>query len=128
MFSLQWLAPEVPLTRRRDPDLGRVRPILAPDHLDFLPDPLNSRQRACPSQSICHLRTMQDQLDHLLRLAARIADGPGKATGIPRLNVHSGHCPTPPVGGLMEPKVCLVLQGAKQIMIGEQVLRYDPAT
>jgi AraC-like DNA-binding protein len=71
---------------------------------------------------------MQDQLEHLLRLAARIADGPRKATAIPRLNVHTGHCQTPPVGGLFEPKVCLVLQGAKQIMIGEQVLRYDPAT
>jgi AraC-like DNA-binding protein len=71
---------------------------------------------------------MQDQLAHLLRLAAGIADGPRKATAIPRLNVHTGHCPTLPVGGLFEPKVCLVLQGAKQIMIGEQVLRYDPAT
>src|SRR5205085_1624029 len=75
-----------------------------------------------------HLRTMQEQLAQLLHLAARIADGPSKATAIPRLNVHAGHGPTPPVGGLFEPKVCLVLQGAKQIMIGEQVLRYDPAT
>jgi AraC-like DNA-binding protein len=71
---------------------------------------------------------MQDQLDRLLALASRIADGPSKPTAVPRLSVHTGHGPTPPVGGLFEPKVCLVLQGAKQIMIGEQVLRYDPAT
>jgi AraC-like DNA-binding protein len=49
-------------------------------------------------------------------------------TAVPRLCVHVGHGPTPPVSGLFEPKICLVLQGAKQIMIGEQVLRYDPAT
>ena len=71
---------------------------------------------------------MQEQLDHLLAHATRIADGPSRTTAIPRLCVHTSHGPTPPVGGLFEPKVCIVLQGAKQIMIGEQVLRYDPAT
>jgi AraC-like DNA-binding protein len=71
---------------------------------------------------------MQEQLARLRALAARHADGPSKSTAIPRLNLHAGHGPTPPVSGLLEPKFCLVLQGAKQIMIGEQVLRYDPAT
>jgi len=71
---------------------------------------------------------MQNQLDQLRALATRHAGGPSRATAVPRLHVHVGHGPTPPVSGLFEPKVCLVLQGAKQIMIGEQVLRYDPAT
>jgi AraC-like DNA-binding protein len=71
---------------------------------------------------------MQEQLARLCALAALHADGPSRATAISRLHVHVGHGPTPPVSGLFEPKICLVLQGAKQIMIGEQVLRYDPAT
>jgi AraC-like DNA-binding protein len=71
---------------------------------------------------------MQEQLARLRALAALHADGPSSETPIPRLNVHVGHGPTPPVAGLFEPKICLVLQGAKQIMIGEQVLRYDPCS
>lgn len=71
---------------------------------------------------------MQEQLSRLRALATAHAGGPSRATAVPRLHVHVGHGPTPPVSGLFEPKVCLVLQGAKQIMIGEQVLRYDPAT
>lgn len=71
---------------------------------------------------------MHEQLARLRALAALHADGPMAGTAIPRLAVHVGHGPTPPVSGLFEPKICLVLQGAKEIMIGEQVLRYDPAT
>lgn len=71
---------------------------------------------------------MQSQLASLLALADRHAGGPGFKTAIPRLSIYKSHGTTPPVGGLFEPKICLVLQGAKQIMIGEQVLRYDPAT
>ncbi|HTU09815.1 MAG TPA: AraC family transcriptional regulator [Allosphingosinicella sp.] len=71
---------------------------------------------------------MQDQLSRLRALAARHAGRTSYQTPVPRLSLYTGTCPTPPVSGLFEPKVCLVLQGAKQIMIGEQVLRYDPAT
>lgn len=61
-------------------------------------------------------------------IAARHADAPNWQTAIPRLSLYKGDGPTPPISGLFEPKVCIVLQGAKQIVIGEQVLRYDPAT
>ena len=71
---------------------------------------------------------MQSQLASLLALATRHVGGPGFTTAIPRLSIYKSHGTTPPIGGLFEPKICLVLQGAKQIMIGEQVLRYDPAT
>jgi len=71
---------------------------------------------------------MQEQLARLLALATRHTSGSGRPTAIRRLCVHVGHGPTPPVSGLFEPKICLVLQGAKQIMFGDQVLRYDPAS
>lgn len=71
---------------------------------------------------------MQEQLSRLRALALRHAATPAGPTAIPRLSAYTGTGTTPPISGLFEPKICLVLQGAKQIMIGEQVLRYDPAT
>jgi AraC-like DNA-binding protein len=71
---------------------------------------------------------MQEQLARLRALAVRHAALGANRTPVPRLNVYMGVGKTPPVSGMFEPKICLVLQGAKQIMIGEQVLRYDPAT
>ncbi|HEY5711260.1 MAG TPA: AraC family transcriptional regulator [Allosphingosinicella sp.] len=74
------------------------------------------------------LAVMHEQLDQLRDLAVRHGNGPNHETAVPRLAVHVGHAPTPPTSGLFEPRICLVLQGAKQIMIGDLVLRYDPAT
>jgi AraC-like DNA-binding protein len=74
------------------------------------------------------LALMHEQLGQLRDLAIRHGGGPNLETAVPRLAVHIGHAPTPPMAGLFEPRICLVLQGAKQIMIGDLVLRYDPAT
>lgn len=71
---------------------------------------------------------MHEQLNRLCAIAARHAAAPNWETAIPRLSLYIGHGPTPPISGLFEPKVCLVLRGAKQIMIGDKVLRYDPAS
>jgi AraC-like DNA-binding protein len=79
-------------------------------------------------REMADLALMHEQLARLRDLAILHADGPSNATAIPRLAVHIGHGPTPPISGLFEPKICLVLQGAKQIMFGDQVLRYDPAS
>ncbi len=71
---------------------------------------------------------MHEHLSRLCAIATRHADAPNWQTAIPRLSLYMGDGPTPPISGLFEPKVCIVLQGAKQIVIGDQVLRYDPAT
>jgi len=70
---------------------------------------------------------MLEQLELLRALAARHAEGRMKATAIPGVAIHKGCTPTEGAAGVFEPKLCLVLQGAKQIMIGDQLLRYDPA-
>ncbi|QAY95310.1 AraC family transcriptional regulator [Methylovirgula ligni] len=70
---------------------------------------------------------MAEELELLRALAARHAGGRHQETPIPRVAIHRGCAPTEISAGLFEPKLCLVLQGAKQIMIGDQVLRYDPA-
>jgi AraC-like DNA-binding protein len=100
-----------------------------PDPVVLLPDPLSSAQP--PLASAGHLTTsaiMQDQLDHLRILAMRHARGPRTQTAIPRVAIGMGHATTGPLPGLYEPMLCIVLQGAKQVMIGDQILRYDSAS
>ena len=50
-----------------------------------------------------------------------------RTTAIPRLALGVVEQPSRPMQALYEPMICLVLQGAKQVMIGDAVLRYDPA-
>lgn len=71
---------------------------------------------------------MDEQLHHLRGLAARHANGRRTETAIPRVVISTGRETTKPLPGLYAPMLCLVLQGAKQVMIGERVLRYDPAS
>ncbi len=48
-------------------------------------------------------------------------------TPIPRVTIAMALEPTPPKPGIFEPMLCLVLQGAKEVTIGDRKLRYDPA-
>jgi AraC-like DNA-binding protein len=70
---------------------------------------------------------MQEQLNRMRVLAQRHAGGARRETIIPRVAVHVGGATTKLMPSLYEPLLCLVLQGAKQVMIGDRVLRYDPA-
>lgn len=67
---------------------------------------------------------LQDMRDRVLRHA----DSANSASIVPRLNLGTATVPSDPVSIVYDPIVCVVLQGAKQVMIGEQVLRYDVAT
>jgi len=71
---------------------------------------------------------MQDQLNSLRELVARHAAGRRFDTAIPRVRVYLSEETTLPLPSVYPPSHCLVLQGAKEVMIGEQVLRYDPAS
>jgi len=68
---------------------------------------------------------MHEQLIRLRAIARRHANGPSHATGLQRVALHTGGMVTRPTPGVYVPAVCLVLQGAKQIMIGDRLLRYD---
>lgn len=48
-------------------------------------------------------------------------------TAIPRLNLIRMSLPTAPLPDLHEPAVCIIVQGAKQVLVGDQVFTYDPA-
>lgn len=71
---------------------------------------------------------MHEQLAKLRVIAERHADGRRNATILPRVSLHVGAHRTRPSPGVYEPSLCLILQGAKQVVIGNQVLRYDPAS
>lgn len=70
-------------------------------------------------------RTMQDQVTRMRILAERHADGPRHQTILPRVLVHRGEVARRPTHGLYEPSLVLVLQGAKQVTVGDRILRYD---
>ena len=71
---------------------------------------------------------MHEQLTRMREIAERHADGARRETLLPRVALHTGHTITEPTPSVYEPALCLVLQGAKQVIIGERILRYDPAS
>lgn len=50
------------------------------------------------------------------------------ATPIPRLQIIRVSAPTEPMIAPYEPALCIVAQGEKQAILGDETLRYDPAT
>jgi AraC-like DNA-binding protein len=71
---------------------------------------------------------MQDQLLQLRDLVLRHAKAPRTTTAIPRVAISLGRHATHLIPSIYEPMLCIVLQGAKEVMIGERQIRYDPAS
>ena len=63
-------------------------------------------------------------LEALADLAARHAEC-GDASSIPRVSLYVAREVSRPTPTLYRPMVCIVLRGAKRVMIGERTLRYD---
>jgi AraC-like DNA-binding protein len=65
----------------------------------------------------------------LATLIARHAPGDGMYDlPIPGVGLIRSGLPTEPIHVLHQPAVCIIAQGAKVVMLGEEVYRYDPAT
>ena len=69
---------------------------------------------------------MQQHLDALCAIARRHAREGLVDTAIPGVALMRSQQPTQPLMGVYTPRFCLVLQGAKELLIGDQKLRYDP--
>lgn len=69
---------------------------------------------------------MQDRLISLRAAAMRHA-GSTPATLLPRVGLLVADQPTTPNPAFYRPMLCVVLQGAKKVMIGDRTLRYDTA-
>jgi AraC-like DNA-binding protein len=67
---------------------------------------------------------MADDLIILRGLLLRHATGRRIATAIPRVKLMRCDGPTELIPMLFDPALCLVVQGAKRILVGDQVLRY----
>ena len=70
---------------------------------------------------------MTQQLNTMLELALRHAKGLRTQTPIPRLHLNMLPQSTRPLPGVYQPMFCLILQGAKEVTIGDRRFRYDPA-
>jgi AraC-like DNA-binding protein len=71
---------------------------------------------------------MQQQLISMCNLAERHAGASGRTEICPGFSLFVTRSVTSPTSTLYQPMMCLVLQGAKHVMIGDRVLRYDPAS
>jgi AraC-like DNA-binding protein len=65
-------------------------------------------------------------LDALAKSIARWADKPDRiTTAIPGLFLYRRDEPTPPISGMYEPSICLIAQGAKRVLLGDDTFVYD---
>ncbi|CAN5238761.1 AraC family transcriptional regulator [soil metagenome] len=71
---------------------------------------------------------MQEQLTKLCSLARRHHDPARRDSAIPRVGIFVGTATTLPTPSLYKPMLGLILQGAKDIRIGDRRLRYDTAS
>lgn len=64
---------------------------------------------------------------HELRqaIARWTEQGEQRITAVPGLSLFRHTAPTDPIGGLYEPSVCVVAQGAKRVILGEDSFVYD---
>jgi AraC-like DNA-binding protein len=69
---------------------------------------------------------MRPRLQELMEITARHARGRRTTTAIPRVLISRSETPTAPEPTLAEPAALFVLQGSKTVLVGDQMLRYDP--
>lgn len=70
---------------------------------------------------------MQERIDEMIGRVTRHFTAFSPVTALPGLGVSIVTAPSAPLSTIYRTMICVVLQGAKQVMIGDRVLRYDPA-
>ena len=69
---------------------------------------------------------MENALENLAKNIARWTEkGELHTTPIPGLSLFRREEPTEPVTGMYEPSICMVAQGAKRVLLGEESFVYD---
>ncbi len=71
---------------------------------------------------------MTKPMDEIRDLVSRRAVGRRTETPVPRLVIMKGDNPTGMLPSVYEPMLCLVLQGSKCVVIGDQAMHYDSAS
>jgi AraC-like DNA-binding protein len=69
---------------------------------------------------------MENEIKELVKRIARWTDkGELHTTGIPGLSLFRRDESTEPISGMYEPSICLVAQGAKRVLLGDDTYVYD---
>jgi AraC-like DNA-binding protein len=63
----------------------------------------------------------------LVERIARVAPEDGMVAPLPGLRLRRASCPTELGHGISFPSLCVIAQGSKEILLGDQRYRYDPA-
>lgn len=71
---------------------------------------------------------MQELLQKMRGRVLRHTSGFSRHTAVPRLAIGFSHAAGEHSASVYEPMICLVLQGAKEVTVGDRVLRYDTAS
>ena len=69
----------------------------------------------------------QSGRDELVERIARAVREDGSAEPLGGLHLHRASSPTEPVYGVSKPSFCVIAQGSKEILLGDDRYRYDPA-
>src|SRR4030066_1515487 len=71
------------------------------------------------------INSMEVALEALGKSIARCTDkGEQHVTAVPGLSLFRRDEPTEPISGMYEPSVCLVAQGAKRVLLGDDTYVY----
>jgi AraC-like DNA-binding protein len=65
--------------------------------------------------------------EELAERIARAVRDDGTAQPLPGLHLYRSSTPLEPVHGVLEPSLCVIAQGSKEVLLGESRYRYDPA-
>lgn len=70
--------------------------------------------------------SFKNTLISLRQSIARWTDGKGRGnTSVPGLSLFKRYEPTEPVGGMYEPGICIIAQGEKRVLLGNETYVYD---
>jgi hypothetical protein len=82
-------------------------------------------------KDMAHSRDIEDNrldgaIEVLNKCIARLTEhGEMHTTAVPGLSLFRREEPTEPISGIYEPSVCLVAQGAKRVLLGDDTYVYD---
>jgi AraC-like DNA-binding protein len=65
--------------------------------------------------------------EELAERIARAVHDDGTAQPLPGLHLTRSSTPLEPLHGVLEPSLCVIAQGSKEVLLGESRYRYDPA-
>ncbi len=74
-----------------------------------------------------HERRIQADQEELAHRVVRAMTRDGTLEAQPGLFFSRASCPTEPVHGVLEPSLCVIAQGSKDVLLGGDRFRYDPA-